>query len=257
MLNDRRAARGELYLSETLFRGNLLLSSLPLEVQHLLARSAERLSAAKHETLVEPGHDVVHAYFPSGRTIVALTLPMKDGRAVEAATVGWEGAVGGIVSLGFKPAFARVVVRSPGELVRIPIQKLEEAKRAEPKLHDALSRYADCLIAQILQSVACASVHPLEARCARWLLMTHDRLQEPDLPMTQEALADVFGVARTYMIRIIRGLEEKGAISHQRGSVRVEDRSVLENSACECYGLVRGHFRRILPGVYPTSDPRR
>jgi CRP-like cAMP-binding protein len=187
--------------------------------------------------------------------VIAFVLPMRDGRTVEAATIGREGAVGGIVSLGLKPAFARATVRIPGRVARVSIVRLEEAKRSAPEVHDVLARYADCLIAQVLQSVGCAAVHSLEARCARWLLMSHDRLQAPELPLTQESLAEMFGVARTYLTRIANGLEERGAISRRRGAIRIEDRSVLEEASCECYGLVRRHFERVLPGLYPRAEP--
>jgi predicted transcriptional regulator len=84
--------------------------------------------------------------------------------------------------------------------------------------------------------------------------MTHDRLRQPDLPLTQEALAEMFGVARTYVTRIAGGLQERGAISYRRGVVRIVRRSVLEEATCECYGLVRQHFERVLPGLYPTAE---
>lgn len=180
---------------------------------------------------------------------------MQDGRTVEVATVGREGAVGGAISLGVVPAFARVTVRIPGIVARIPIARLETAKHAAPRIHNVLARYTDCLTAQILQSVGCATLHPLEARCARWLLMTHDRLQDVELPLTQEALAQMFGVARTYVTRIAHTFQRRGAISYRRGIIRIERRTVLEQSTCECYGLVRRHFERVLPGAYPTKEP--
>lgn len=221
----------------------------------LLLPSMELIAVAKDESLFEPGDDVSHIYFPLGETVLALTLPLQDGRAIETATIGREGALGGVATLATISAFARASVRVPGEAARISVQKLEDAKSADPSVHDIFSRYTDCLIAQILQSVACATVHPLEARCARWLLMMHDRLQQPELPLTQEALAEMFGVARTYVTRIARKLEQKGAIAYQRGIIRIQDRSVLEESTCECYDLVRRHFERVLPGVYPAEEP--
>ena len=192
--------------------------------------------------------------FPLDGTVMSLVLPMRDGRAVEAATIGREGAVGGIVSLGNKPAFTRALVQIPGLAARISVTRLETAKRNVPKLHDVLVRYADCLTAQVLQSVGCAMVHPLEARCARWLLMTHDRLQQPEIPLTQEALAEMFGVARTYMTRVASALQRRGAISYRRGVVHIERREILEEAACECYGAVRTHFERVLPGLYPAVE---
>lgn len=206
------------------------------------------------ESLFEPGDDVTHAFFPLDGAVVTLVLPMRDGSAVEAATIGREGAVNGLVSMGHTPAFSRAVAQIAGKAARIPMSRLEAAKRAAPRLHETLVRYADCQTAQVLQSVGCAMLHPLEARCARWLLMTHDRLRQPELPLTQEALAEMFGVARTYMTRIASSLQRRGAISYRRGIVRIERRELLEEAACECYGAVRRHFERVLPGLYPTLE---
>jgi len=235
--------------------GNQILRLLPRVALDAIAPWLEEVGLRVGDSLFEPGDDVAHAYFPLNGAVVALVLPMRDGRAVEAATVGREGVIGGIVSLGHKPSFARALVQIPGRAARISVSRLETAKQAAPGLHDVLICYADCLTAQVLQSVGCAMVHPLEARCARWLLMTHDRLQQADLPLTQEALAEMFGVARTYMTRIAGALQRRGAISYRRGIVRVERRELLEEAACECYGAVRRHFERILPGLYPTLEP--
>jgi CRP-like cAMP-binding protein len=138
---------------------------------------------------------------------------------------------------------------------RIPVTRLEAAKRVVPKTHDILARYADCLTAQVLQSVGCAALHTLEARCARWLLMAHDRLRQPELPFTQESLAEMMGVARTYVNRIAGELQERGAISYRRGVIIVVSRKLLEEASCECYGAVRHHFERLLPGAYESWEP--
>jgi CRP-like cAMP-binding protein len=233
---------------------NQILQALPRSALDTLVDGAEAIALSLGESLFEPGDTVLHAYFPLGQTVVALVLPMRDGRAVEAATIGREGAVGGVVSLGLKPAFSRAVVQIPGEALRAPLSRVEAAKRASPKTHDTFLRYADCLTAQVLQSVACAALHPIEARCARWLLMTHDRLAHAELPLTQESLAETLGVARTYVTRIANNLQEAGAISYRRGVITVISRSLLERAACECYGAVRQHFDRVLPGLYPQAE---
>ena len=235
-------------------RGNQILRWLPPAALQALEPALEFEDVRSGETLFEAGDDVAHAHFPLDSTVVALVLPMRDGHTVDAATIGREGAIGGVVSLGLAPAFARATVQIPGCVARIPRGRLEAAKRNLPKVHDVLARYADCLTAQVLQSVGCATLHPLEARCARWLLMTHDRLRRPELPLTQEALAQMFGVARTYVTRIAAALQGRGAISYRRGIIRIASRSALEQSACECYGLVRRHFERVLPGLYPTEE---
>lgn len=236
---------------------NQILARLPQDAFEAIAPYLDIVDLPVGACLFEPGDDVVHAYFPLSDLVIAVVLPMRDGKAVEAATIGREGAVGGVVSLGLKPAFARVVVQIGGKAARIPVSRLEDGKRAAPKLHDIMLRYADCFTAQVLQSVGCASLHPLEARCARWLLTMHDRLQQAELPLTQEALAEMFGVARTYVTRIASVLQSRGAISYRRGVIRVERRAVLEETTCECYGAVRRHFDRVLPGVYPSGEPEQ
>lgn len=234
---------------------NQLLRFLPRAAADLIKTHGEDVELELGESLFEPGDDVSHVHFPIGRAVVSLLLPMRDGHAVEAATIGREGAVGGIISMGHKPAFARAAVQIEGPALRVPIRIIEAAKRAAPKTHDVLARYGDCLTAQAFQSVGCAALHPLESRCARWLLMTHDRLQQPDLPLTQEALAEMLGVARTYVTRIASALQESGAISYRRGVITIVKRRALEATACECYATVRQHFERILPGLYPGAEP--
>jgi|ThiBiot_300_plan_2_1041538.scaffolds.fasta_scaffold02927_6 CRP-like cAMP-binding protein len=240
---------------DRLTTGNQIFKHLPRAVIDALSPWLEQVSLAQGDSLYEPGDEVTHAYFPLNGMVVTLVLPMRDGRAVEAATVGREGVLEGFVSLDPKPSFVRTTVQIGGDAVRIPIERLEKAKRSVPELHDILSRYTDCLMADVLQSVGCASIHPLEARCARWLLMAHDRVRQSDLPLTQEALAETFGVARTYMTRIARSLQKRGAISYSRGIIQITNRDVLEDAACECYRAVRGHFDRVLPGLYPDAEP--
>lgn len=235
-------------------QGNQILRLLSRPALEGLEPYFEQVELGRGDSLFEPGDDVLHAYFPAGTAVIALVLPMRDGRAVEAATIGREGAVGGIVSLGLKPAFARASVQIGGPALRVQATRLEAAKRQSPKVHDTLSRYADCLTSQVLQSVGCAAVHSLESRCARWLLMTHDRLQTPELPLTQEMMAEMFGVTRTYVTRIASVLQERGAISYRRGILTIRRRDLLEKASCECYGQVRRHFDRVLPGLYPSVE---
>lgn len=234
---------------------NQILRLLPIPAFDAIAPWLERVELAQGESLFEPGDDLTHAYFPLHGMVVGLILPMSDGRALEAATIGREGAAGGIVSLGSKPAFARGLVQLSGQAARIPLSRLEAAKRAVPKLHDIFARYNDCLTAQVLQSVGCASVHPLEARFARWLLTIHDRVGRAEFPLTQEAVAERFGVARTYLTRVAGALHRRGAVSFNRGFVHIQSRAILEEAACECYSAVRGHFDRMAPGLYPLMEP--
>jgi CRP-like cAMP-binding protein len=213
------------------------------------------VTLARGAVLFEPGDDVARCHFPSGGTMASLVVMLPDGLVAETATVGREGAIGGIVSLGHKPAFARGVVQTGGEALRIDTDRLEELKERSPTLRDVMSRYADCLIAQILQSVACNVLHSLEPRLCRWLLTAQDRAGGDEVPLTQEFLAEMLGVQRTTVSAAATALQSRGLISYRRGRISVLDRRKLELASCPCHSAVRAHFEVVLPGVYPRYEP--
>ena len=235
--------------------GNRLLGRLPESELIRLASGLERVALSPGRVLFEPGDDVTHAHFPLPGTVVSLLAVLADGRVTESAAIGCEGAVGVIISGGEKPAFARAVVQVPGAALRLEAAQLEQAKLDSAAVRDVISRYADSLLAQVLQSVACNALHGVESRIARWLLMLQDRCFAAELPLTQEFLADQLGVRRTTVTRAMAELEAAGAIRHSRGRVLVVSRPRLERACCECYRAVRDHFERVAPGLYPTAPP--
>ena len=230
-------------------RANRLLAALSQRDFAVLEPHLELVELPRGKVLVEPGDDVVTTYFPCHRTMVSLLIVTRDGREVEAATIGREGAVGGIVSEGHKPAFGRAVVQIGGEALAIPTSHLEAAKTGSPRFGDLFSRYADALLAQMMQSVACNALHRTEERCARWLLATHDRAGDKLIQLTQESLAEMLGVQRTTVTAVTGVLQDRGLIRTHRGRVEVIDRPGLERTACECYQAVEDHFARLLPEV--------
>jgi len=232
---------------------NRLLDALPAGDRALLAKGLSAHGMEHGDVLFEPGQDVTHVYFPGPGMIAALLLNLHDGITAEAAMIGQEGAIGGIISAGNKPAFTRGVVQIAGSAMRPPTEVLESAKRRSHALRDHFARYADCLLAQVLQSVACNAVHEFDARLARWILTTQDRIGGHELRVTQEFMAEMLGVRRTYATRVIARLEKGGGIRHSRGMVWIVDRRKLERQACECYAYLRRHYERILPGVYPPA----
>ncbi len=233
--------------------GNRLLGALPPEAFALVEPALERVRLVPGQVLAEPGADVTHAHFPCGGTAISLITVMSDGRAAEAAQIGCEGAVGVIISAGNKPAFARSQVQVPGHALRLEAARFEEARLTSPALRDIVNRYADSLLAQVLQSVACNALHPVEARACRWLLTMQDRAASPELPLTQEHLAEQLGVRRTTVTRVMAELQAIGAIRHSRGRVLVTSRGRLKRNSCECYQAVRDHFSRVAPGLYPIG----
>jgi hypothetical protein len=217
-----------------------------------LALFAAKLEARTFETghvLFEVADDVDTVCFPLPDTIASLVLGLRDGSSAESMIVGREGAIGGIVSSGHKPAFARGLIHIGGPVLLLQTTALERAKQQSPTLRDFLARYSDCLLAQVLQSVACNALHDFDARLARWLLMIHDRTTGDRLHVTQELIAQMLGVHRSYVSGVLGRLEKGGAIRRSRGVVIVINRRKLEKQACECYAYVQRHFQRLLPKV--------
>jgi CRP-like cAMP-binding protein len=233
------------------FAGNRLLATLSPSDRALIDSSAELVVLEKGAILFGSGDEVAATHFPAPGTMISLIIDLADGRCIEVATIGKEGAVGGIVSCGTPPAFARAEVQIPGAALRVEMKALEAAKARSSHIRDIFCRYADVLLAQIMQSVACNAAHPLEARLCRWLLTTHDRSNGDELPLTQEYLAEMLGVQRTTVSGAARALQAQGLISYRRGSVQIQRRDLLEERACDCYESVEAHFRNVLPDVKP------
>lgn len=236
--------------------GNRLLQALAPEDRRFVEPFLELVHLGRGEVLVEPGDDVVQTYFPIPGAMISLVVELSSGQTVEAATVGREGALGGIVSAGHKPAFARAVVQVAGAALRLETDRLEEAKERSPRLRDLFARYADALLAQVLQSVACNALHPIEARCSRWLLSTQDRVGGDEIVLTQEFLADMLGVHRTTVNGVASALQEQGLIRYSRGRIAILDRPRLKQLSCECYSAVERHFARVLPEVRVAKPGR-
>jgi CRP-like cAMP-binding protein len=208
------------------------------------------------DVLFEAGEDVEFVHFPADGMIAALVLNLSDGATAEAAMIGREGAVGGVISDGAKPAFTRGVVQLGGSALRLSTERLDKAKQKSATLRDHMARYADCLLAQVLQSVGCNAAHDVDARLSRWLLSIRDRTGRNELRITQEFISQMLGVRRSYVTRIIGLLEHDRIISKRRGVIEILDGAKLELRSCECYGDLRRHFDELLPKVYPAYNAR-
>jgi CRP-like cAMP-binding protein len=228
---------------------NRLLAALSDREFDVIEPHLDVVRLKRGEVLFEPGEDVNITYFPCRRTMASLLIVTRDGREVEAATIGREGAVGGIVSQGHKPAFGRALIQIEGEALCIPTSHLEAAKMGSTRFADLFARYSDALLAQMMQGVACNALHRADERCARWLLASHDRAGSAIIHLTQEALAEMLGVQRTTVTGVTADLAARGLIRTHRGRVEIIDRPGLERAACECYAAVEGHFARLLPEV--------
>lgn len=229
--------------------GNRLLAALRPADLALLTPHLTPVTLAAGSVLFEPGDDITRTVLPCYSTMVSLLVVTRDGEEIEVASIGREGAIGGIVSAGFKPAYGRAVVRIPGAALTIHTARLEDAKNRSPTLADLFSRYADALLAQMMQSAACNALHGIDQRMCRWLLSTHDRANQPTIRLTQETLADMLGVQRTTVTAVAKALQDEGMIRNGRGRIEILDRARLERRACECHARVEAHFLRMLPEV--------
>ncbi|HVB88854.1 MAG TPA: Crp/Fnr family transcriptional regulator [Beijerinckiaceae bacterium] len=231
---------------------NLLAALLPAD-KALLAPHLERVVLAKGDVLFSPGDEVTTVHFPCDGAIVSLLIAMSPGETVETASIGREGAVGGIVSQGVLPAYAQAVVQMGGPARRLTLTSLQEAKARSITLRNLFACYADCLLSQVLQSVACNALHSIDQRCARWLLSTRDRIGDSSLPLTHEMLAQSLGIQRTYVSKVLGRFQREGVLKITRGRIELANIDRLEDAACECYGQVKHHFEHVLTGVYPDD----
>jgi CRP-like cAMP-binding protein len=235
---------------------NLLCALKPKDFELLLPSLGHTRHLAGH-VLYEPGDSVDYAYFPCRQALVSYRVMLPDGRGVETALIGREGAIGGIVSQGSLPSYARALVQFDGQFLKIGTVQLENLKRSSPSLNHLFARYADCLIAQVFQCTACNATHSIEQRAAKWMLAALDRTGGDEALLTQEQLAGLLGVGRSYVSRVMRRLQEDGVLKTRRGRVFVARRTELEARSCRCNASVRDHFEEVLRGVYPVNGDEK
>jgi len=234
---------------------NNLLRRLRADDYALLAPHLSFEQAEANDLLYSPGDDVSVVHFPCGPSLATFLIANEDGRDVETILVGREGAVGGIVSQGFLPAYTRINVKFGGPFMRLPVARLDAAKTESRTLRNVFSRYADCMLAQILQSTACNAIHSIEQRTAKWIISAIERTDSTDtVPLTHEQLATLLGVGRSYVSRVIQTLKAEGILETRRGAILVRDRERLAARACLCNEAVKSHFEEVLRGVYPTEE---
>lgn len=219
-------------------QGNRLLAALPRACLRQLAAGLVPVSLVSGEVLHEPGARIREVYFP-GRSVVSLLTVVDARRALEVGLVGREGMVGIGLALGIGVSPVRALVQGAGSALRMSAASLRRSLRASPALRGALQRYAGVLMVQVTRTAACNRFHRVEARLARRLLMTRDRLGAGEFHLTQEFLAHMLGVRREGVTGAAGALQRRGLIGYRRGDIRIVDHAGLEAAACGCYALVR------------------
>ncbi|WP_348696041.1 Crp/Fnr family transcriptional regulator [Duganella fentianensis] len=217
---------------------NLLLAALPESERALLLAQCETVRVQAGQLLYEAGQAPACVFFPLD-TLVSL-LAVADGRStLEVGVVGCEGMLGAAVLHAGRPLPLRAVVQRSGCLLRVESGRFGQLYRQMPVLQQALHLYTEALLAQVIQIAVCSRFHMLEARLARVLLMTRDRLHTQKFHLTHEFLAQMLGVRRVGVTKAACALQDKQLIGYSRGNIEILDAAGLEQVACRCYGLVR------------------
>lgn len=234
---------------------NRILAALPAGTRERLAPHLEPVSLALQELVFAAKGPIEHVYFPLNAVVSYMSEPAA-GAAVELATVGNEGMAGIAAFLTGGAMPYRVIAQVPGVALRLPAALLVAEADHDAVLTDVLKRHTQALISRVAQTGACNRLHPVEERCARWLLTTHDRVAGAEqFPLTQEFLAQMLGVRRATVTVAAGTLQRAGLIHYTRGKITVVDRPGLEAASCGCYRIVRDETDRLLgPARFgPTS----
>ena len=227
-------------------KSNQLLAALPEAEWERWSSQLEAVDMPLGKVLYESGSRVTHVYFPT-TSIVSLLYVMEDGSSAEIAVVGREGLVGISLFMGGASTPSRALVQSAGTGFRLQASlMMQEFNRAGPVLH-LLLRYTQALITQMAQTAVCNRHHSLDQQLCRWLLLSLDRLDSSDLIMTQELIANMLGVRREGVTEAAGKLQDAGLIRYRRGHITVLDRPGLMKRTCECYGVVKHEYDRLLP----------
>jgi CRP-like cAMP-binding protein len=217
---------------------NLVLAALPHKEYQRLLTGLEPVKLIYGQVLYEPAGLIRHVYFPTDCLISLLTAVDKS-RTLEVGMVGNEGMVGMPMALGIGVSAVRALVQGSGTAMRMTAACFRAEFKKNMPLQRALFRYTHLLMAQVSQTAACNCFHQAEARLARWLLMTGDRLHADEFRLTHEFLAHMLGVRRVGVTKAASDLERKQLIDYSRGNIRILDRERLEAAACPCYRIVK------------------
>jgi CRP-like cAMP-binding protein len=227
------------------WRHNQLLGALELEARERLDPHMERITLKLDHMVCEAGGLLQHAYFPEGNVLSLLTV-LENGDAIETANIGREGAFGLFAAMYSRVSFNRCIVQLEGPMIRCKIEALQFEFEHSEHVRNLFVSYSETLLSQVQQTVACNSMHSVEERICRWLLMMHDRAEGGPLTYTHEFLARIMGANRKSVTLAAQRIQNAGLINYRRGVMQVVDRPGLELAACECYKIVKERFDAFL-----------
>lgn len=243
---ERRAVSGHSMQGDNPIRHNRLLELIPKEELERIQPHMDQTDFAFRQGIYKDGETNSHAFFPHAGVFSMVSSPeAESGMLVEVATIGNEGFIGLPLLLGGDNTPGECFCQVSGQAGRIPRKAFEQLVETCPGFRRVLLRYTQSLITQISQNSACNRMHPVEERCARWLLMSQDRVGANHFELTQEFLAQMLGVRRPTVTVAAGMLQQAGLITYSRGLVVISDRKGLEAAACGCYRVIRNEFLRL------------
>lgn len=232
---------------------NCLLAALPRRSRGQFLANCEPVQLDLAAVLSEPGERIRHVYFPT-QSFVSVLTALDDGEQLEIGIVGDEGMLGTPLVLGVNVSAQRALVQGAGAALRMGAATFIDELGRRPQLRQQLNRYVHVLMSQLAQTAACTRYHLVEARLARWLLMTRDRAHDDHFRVTHEFLAYMLGVRRAGITQAARSLYERGLITYFRGEITILDGARLQRASCRCY---RQGQRTYIQTLGTAAAPRR
>lgn len=224
---------------------NRLLAALPRHEHRRLLAGCERVELLSAEVLSEPGERIRHVYFPTA-SFISSVVRIDAGASLEVGLIGDEGMLGASLVLGVDRSLLHSLVQGAGPALRMATAPFRHELELSPALRRLLQRYTYVLLAQLAQTAACTRFHVVEARLARWLLMTRDRAHSNQFRVTHQFLAYMLGVRRVGVTRAATALQARRLISYHRGDLTILDLEALKGAACGCYAADKASYRRVM-----------
>lgn len=224
---------------------NQLLQMLDAADFDLLRPHLATAEMVRGSVLAEAGAALRYVYFPHGGS-VSITVGLSGGQMIEVAMLGRDSVVGGGPALADGIAPADAIVLFPGSASMLEIAAFRAIAAASAPFHDLMIRHEQALFAHAQQSLLCNTLHPVEARLARWLLRARDLSDSEILPLTQETLAEMMGVRRNAISLVANALQRAGIIHYARGQIEIVDLPALETTSCVCYSAIKVWHARLL-----------